>query len=366
MMAVPASLGDDACVSTVVNEMQQPGYDLRGARVSSPTSIKQVAARAGVSVGTVSHVLNHPDLVAETTRKKVLAAATELRYVRNEPARLLRAGRSSLIGLIVLDVSNPFFTDVARGAEEIADAAGLTVFIANSADDVARQHRYLDVLEEQRVRGVLITPVEDADSVAADLRHRRMAFVLLDRVAHGKAHCSVSVDDVYGGRLAATHLLSSGHRQIAFAGARIGVQQVVDRQAGAEHAVRNVAHASLTVLAEAELNVVGGVEAARQLLAISKRRRPTAVVCANDLVALGVMQHLVRSGMRIPDDVAVVGYDDIEFAASASTALTSVRQPRDQLGSRAMQLLLEETDSTATHRHQQLQFTPELVVRGSA
>jgi LacI family transcriptional regulator len=291
-------------------------------------------------------------------------AIDTLGYVRNDSARQLRAGRSRTIALVVLDVANPFFTDVARGAEAVAEASGAMVIVCNSGEDVARERRHLDQLEEQRVLGVLITPVDNGpDSRTERLIDRGVPVVLVDRGSGHPNRCSVAVDDVLGGRLAGTHLLDQGHRRVAFVGGPFATGQVADRHAGLAAALDG--HAAIEVVETANLTVAAGRQAAGELATLSADRRPTAMFCANDLVALGVLQELTRRGLRVPDDVAIVGYDDIEFAAAAATPLSSVRQPREQLGRTAADLLLEELADPG-HRHRHVLFQPELVVRRSS
>src|SRR2546422_8228477 len=175
--------------------------------MSSISSIREVARRAGVSLGTVSNVLNRPEIVAETTRQRVQLAIDEIGFVRNGSARQLRAGRSQHIGLVVLDVANPFFTEVARGSEDLANQAGYVVILCNSDDSVEKESHYLHVLEEQRTQGVLITPVQNDASYLQRFRHRVIAVVLLDRPRRINYLCSVAVDDVRGRELAAARLL---------------------------------------------------------------------------------------------------------------------------------------------------------------
>src|SRR6266540_1971107 len=200
-------------------------------------SIRDVAAEAGVSVGTVSNVLNRPELVAPATRARVEQAIAALGFVRNESARQLRAGRSRTLGLLVLDVSNPFFTDVARGVEDAAAAAGLAVILCNSDEKEERERSYLDLLEEHRVHGILITPVKGVSERLRQMQLRGTPVVLLDRWASTRNHCSVSVNDVYGGELAVTHLVERGHRRIAFVGGPFSIKQVHDRHDGARRAL---------------------------------------------------------------------------------------------------------------------------------
>ncbi|MFI6095860.1 LacI family DNA-binding transcriptional regulator [Lentzea sp. NPDC051213] len=326
--------------------------------------IREVAHHAGVSNATVSNVLNRPDVVAPATRQRVLASIAELGFVRNESARQLRAGRSRVIAYVVLDASNPFFTDVARGVESAAREAGFAVFLCNSASEGGREREYLELLHEQRVEGILITPVDAEVPGFAELLHRGTPVVLVDHSAQDGT-CSVAVDDVLGGELAVTHLIETGHTRIAMVGGPFTIQQVRDRHAGALRAMANAGlpEANLTVLETTDLQVAEGRSAGERLVGLPSVRRPTAAFCANDLLALGLLQSMTQQGLKVPEDLAVVGYDDIEFAAAAAVPLTSVRQPRDQLGRTAARLLLEESEPDHEHRH--VQFQPELVVRAS-
>src|SRR4051794_2207934 len=192
-------------------------------------SVRDVAAAAAVSVGTVSNVLNRPDKVAPATAERVLAAIEQLGFVRNDAARQLRAGRSRSIGLVVLDVRNPFFTDIARGAERRAAESDLAVLLGNSDDDPGREAAYLDLFEQQRVHGVLITPVEDVSLRLDRLHQHGIPAVLVDRRSDDDDFSSVSVDDDAGGYLAVRHLLDTGRRRIAFVGGPSAIRQVADR-----------------------------------------------------------------------------------------------------------------------------------------
>jgi LacI family transcriptional regulator len=333
--------------------------------VSTSVSIKDVAARAAVSVGTVSNALNQPDKVAPATLERVRAAIDELGFVRNETARQLRAGRSRMIGVVVLDVGNPFYTDFARGAERVADEAGLAVMLCSSDEQEEKEGRYLSLLEEQRVQGVLLSPVNAGDERISAMRKRGTPVVLVERTSRTRGQCSVSVNDRRGGQLAVEHLLARGHRRIAFVGGPSSLAQVRERKAGAERAVAEQSGASLLDVPTELPTTACGREAGTHLADAPTRTRPTAVFCANDLLALGVLQALTSRGIRVPQDVALVGYDDIDFAASAAVPLTSVRQPREELGRAAAQLLIEEASGGA-HRHRHVVFQPELVIRESS
>jgi LacI family transcriptional regulator len=327
------------------------------------TSIKKVAAAAGVSVGTVSNVLNRPERVATKTRARVRTAIDELGFVRNESARQLRAGQSNSLALVVLDMGNPFFTDVARGAE--AEANDQLVFVCNSHSDPARERRYLQMLEEQRVQGILITPVGDGPHDQLDrLVRRGTPVVLVDHPAQNGEQCSVAVDDNLGGKLAAEHLLALGHRQIVYLGGPFTMHQVRDRLQGAMQ-VMTAAGGNVVVLETPALTVAEGRAAGTRLAEQPANVRPTAVFCANDLLSLGVLQATTAHGLKVPAELAIIGFDDIGYAASAAIPLSSVRQPREQLGRAATQLLQEEIADPVGHRHRQVVFEPELVARES-
>ncbi|MEZ0166382.1 LacI family DNA-binding transcriptional regulator [Kineococcus sp. LSe6-4] len=349
------------------------------------TSIKEVAARAGVSIGTVSNVLNRPETVTEANRLRVQAAIEELGYVRNESARQLRMGRSRFLALVVLDIANPFFTDLARGAELTADSGGHTLLLCSSAEDVARERRHLEVLRQQRVAGIVLSPVDTSAERLSELRRLDVPLVLLDRSDPDGVTASVSVDDVEGGRLAVAHLLAAGHRRIAVVGGPRGLPQVDRRTAGARRAVREAGLPADT-LVEIDvpaMHLDNGRAVGATLESWGRPERPTAVFCLNDLLALGVLQEAGRRGLTVPGDLALVGYDDIEFAAAAAVPLTSVRQPTDLLGRSAVELLLQRAAAQAgTGRtvdagtvdlredppapERQVVHLPELVVRASS
>ncbi len=333
--------------------------------MTTTAGIKEVARHAGVSIGTVSNVLNRPDLVAAGTRQRVLHAIEVLGYVRNDSARQLRAGRSRQIAIVVLDVANPFFTDVVRGVEDYAEQSGVSLVVCNSGQDVDRERRHLDLLAEQRVRGILITPVNGSKgSRLEQLIERGMPVVLVDHGSGQINRCSVAVDDVLGGRLAGNHLVEQGHTRVAFIGGPMSTPQVADRHSGFASALGDAAE--LTAIATPNLTVAAGRTAAAAIAETPAAARPTAVFCANDLLALGVLQEMTRCGVRVPNDVSIVGYDDIEFAGAAAVPLSSIRQPREQLGRTAAQLLLEETEENPPHEHRHVTFQPSLVVRASS
>ncbi|WP_457100950.1 LacI family DNA-binding transcriptional regulator [Microbacterium sp. P5_E9] len=327
-------------------------------------SVKDVAAAASVSVGTVSNVLNTPSKVAPATVERVLLAIEELGFVRNDAARQLRAGRSRSIGLVVLDVGNPFFAEIVRGAENRAAEDGLSVLVGNSDETPEREGAYLDLFREQRVNGVLITPVTDDLGAVERLRDSGVPVVLVDREPDGGAFSSVAVDDVEGGHLAVAHLLEIGRRRIAYVSGPLGIRQVADRLEGARRAVAECPGATLEVIEMPALSVLRGRAAGEQIVARAPGDRPDAVFAANDLLAVGLLQglHLIAD-LRVPEDIALIGYDDIDFASATVVPLSSIRQPAALIGYRAVDILLAEVAGADHERN--VRFQPELVVRES-
>lgn len=327
-------------------------------------SVRDVAVAASVSVGTVSNVLNRPDKVAAETVARVLAAIEELGFVRNDAARQLRAGRSRSIGLVVLDAGNPFFADVARGAETRAQEDGLSVLLGNSDDDASREAGYLDLFREQRVNGVLITPASGTADKLARMQDAGTPVVLVDHEIPGSRFCSVSVDDVEGGYLAVRHLLEIGRRRIAFIGGPASIAQVANRLRGARRAVDEAPDASLEVIEMPALTVLNGRAAGEAL--VERAVRPDAIFAANDLLAVGLLQAFsMFNTLRVPEDIALIGYDDIDFASATVVPLSSIRQPAQLIGHTAVELLLRSISDPDGDYERNVRFRPELVVRQS-
>ena len=302
-------------------------------------TISDVADRAGVSVGTVSNVVNRPERVAEDTRRRVREAITKLGWVPNGSAATLRAGRATLVGLILPDIRNPFFTEVARGAEDMAAASGEAIVVCNTDWLLQSERRALDALTRQRVRGIIINPAGEDERYLEWLTDRGIALVLLDHRRSARHVPSVIVDDVLGGRLAGEHLLERGHRRIAFVNGPLSIPQCEDRRLGLVDALLDAEVDTERDLVEIDvesMDASSGVAAVEKIFA---RSSPTAIFCANDLLAIGVMRGLRMRNLRVPEDVAVIGYDDVELAAMTDPALTTVRQPAYELGATAYELL---------------------------
>lgn len=330
------------------------------------SSIGDVARLAGVSVGTVSNVLNRPDRVAAATRERVLDAIRRLAFVPNASARQLRAGTITTVGAIVLDIRNPFFTEVARGIEDRLAAADHTLMLASSDDDPEREARYLRLFEEHGVSGLMVVPTGDDLGPLLALAGRGVHTVLLDRPSPTDALSSVAVDDVAGGALAGEHLLDLGHRSVVMLNGPHAIRPCRDRLTGLRRAVERRGLDPDAVVREVALpSLDAGGAAAVFAGLLESDEPPTAVFCVNDLVAIGVQREIRRRRPDLIGSIAIVGYDDIEVAAELATPLTSVRQPAHDLGFRAAEILLARSGTGAPTAQHQV-FQPELVVRSSS
>jgi len=328
-------------------------------------TIREVANLAQVSLGTVSNVLNNPLVVAPATRKRVLDAIDSTRFVRNTAAHQLRAGKSRTIGVVLLDIANPFFTEIVRGAEHVLREQDYVLMLCSTDESAKREQRYFRVLEEHRVDGILVCPVDSDLESAVALVASGIPTVLLDRDGSSHGLCSAAVDDIRGAELAADHLFELGHQAIALVNGPATIRQCIDRKEGARRSVQRARcrSASLQEIVVGALTIDQGEGAVAALLA--GKPRPSAVMCANDLLAFGVLRGLAAAGVAVPEEMAVVGYDDVVFASMLSPSLSSVRQPKYELGVAAAELLLEEVTG-APHEHRAIRFEPELVVRASS
>lgn len=325
--------------------------------------IRDVAERAGVSISSVSNGLNRPEMVSAAVLQRVRRAADELGYVPLQAAQQLRAGRSGLLGMTVINIANPFFGEMVAGAEDAASASGLRVLVGNSDDSAAREREHLELFERVQVEGALVAPFGDETPWLERLIARRIPTVLIDRADESGRVPYVSFDDVAGGSLATTHLLELGRRRLAFVGARSSVRQVRDRLRGAQAAADAAGVRLEPIWAERTTSAIGR-ELGEALARRPAGERPDGLVASNDHLAIGLVYGLLAGGARVPDDIAVVGYDDIEFAAIAAVPLTSVRQPAREMGRRATQMLLEMIAGGTVAQMSEV-YAPELIVRAS-
>jgi LacI family transcriptional regulator len=332
-------------------------------------TIKDVAALAGVAAGTVSNVLNRPSYVNQETRQKVQDAIQQLGYSPRPHARQYRPGRVRNLGIAVANLDNPFFVDVALGAEEFARECDAGVVICNSGDDPVREDQNLDLLVQQRVQGLIISPVDENSSRIQQLRDRGVPMVFVDRVSNLPDCWSVIVNDSEGGRLAMNHLLDKGHESIALVGHPEFSPKVRARFTGAIEAftARKPDYSRPETIDVSSWTVDEGRRVAKEISQRPPAARPTAIISANDLMALGMLQVFDHLGIEVPRDIALVGYDDVVWAGISMIPLTTIRQPRHLLGRKAVEMIMELLDNP-THRAspRHVVLSPELIVRETA
>lgn len=332
-------------------------------------SVDDVASLAGVSMGTVSNVLNHPDKVAAATRERVERAMAMLGYVPNTAARSLKFGSTRSIGLIVSDLSNSLFVDIARGAESGAEHGGLTLLIANSDARIERESNYLAMFAQSRVTGVLMT-LNDAAHFAAVSRRAPtgIPLVLLNFSAPVSQYCSVDVDNALGGYVATKHLIETGRRKLAFVGGPSELQPVVDRGKGFHQAVGEHPDVVSEVITPEWINRSDGWSVGVHLAARIAAGEIDGIFAASDLLAAGIVQALSSSSdVRVPDDVAIVGYDNNQAAWDSPIPISTVAQPGDDVGRLGALLLQEEAaHGSGPHEHSAVVLPPRLISRQSS
>lgn len=320
--------------------------------------LAEVARLAGVSPGTVSNAFNKPGVVAADTLARVMTAVAELNYVPNGAARQLRVGTSRTVGLVLHDLTNPFFAALGEGAEEWAGLRGSSLLIATTNGSSDKQREYLALFEEQRVQGVLLQPNEFSRESLGKLRARGIPVVLLDPPPSDVHVPSVSGDDLAGGRLAARHLLDIGRRRLLVVTGPEGERAFDQRAQGAMEEIALVRGASVTV-AKGEATIVAGRAVGAGIDVVDF----DGVIAGNDVIALGVLQSFLERNIKVPSDIAVIGYDDIDVAGAAGVPLSTVRQSARDMGRRAIELLFEVIVVPECER--QVVFTPHLVARQS-
>jgi LacI family transcriptional regulator len=334
-------------------------------RAVRPTTISDVARAAGVSVGTVSNVLNNPSIVARTTRQQVEVALRATGFVRDARARSLSGSPGTTVGCVLLDLANPYFAEIARGIEDGLGERGCVAIICSSDVDAARLSRCLHTLLENRVRGVILNAVEEVPAELDGILETGVAVVLLDNPGLRSDVCSVTSDNVTGGRLVAEHLLDLGHRRIALLRHERQIPALDDRVNGAYEAASARGLEPAQVFRDVFFGPADETDGAGQAVdaALAGDDPCTAFVCYSDTAALNVMAELRDRGVAVPDQMSVMGYDDLPFARLLSPALSTVRQPTHSLGRAAAHLVLAEAEPG--HQHRQILFTAELIARES-
>lgn len=328
-------------------------------------TIKDIAREAGVSPQTVSRAINDKGEISPQTRDRILRIVNKVGYRPNRIARSLATRRTQNVGLIVTDVSNPFFAGIVRGIEDAVHVAGYSVFLCNTGEDIAREGNAIQSLETQRVDGIILCSSRLSDRELLALADRYQPLVLVNRqIDHSRTGC-VLVDDTSGAAEATHYLLHLGHRKIGLLAGPEVSHSGRKRVQGYEQALREKGIAPLTKWqVHCSPQVEGGQRAASDLLC----RVPelTALLAYNDLVAVGALRACAEQGIRVPHDCAIVGCDDVPLAALISPALTTIHIPTYDLGREAMNLLLEMMNADDNVQPKPIVISPHLIVRDSS
>jgi len=327
-------------------------------------TIREVAKQAGVAPITVSRVLNNSGYFSQEIKDRVQAAADDLHYVPNQLARSLRSNRTQTLALVLSDVTNPFWTTVARGVEDAASRQGFTVFLCNTDENEAKQAEYLSVLLRKRVDGILLVPARSTPEPVKMIQKQAIQVVVMDRRVPGADVDIVRCSSTQGAYDLVTHLLEQGHRHITMLSGPADVATAHERVAGCRQAFAAfpVPAATLSVL-EGEFTVESGYAMAQQ--AIAQTTRPTALFAANNFIAIGALKALRELGVRVPEDICVVGFDDLPVSLVVEPFLTVVAQPAYEMGRRATEVLLQRIANPAATPYQEVLLPTQLIIRQS-
>ncbi len=328
------------------------------------TTILQVAKRAGVSPTTVSHVINKTRFVSEALTMQVQAAMDELGYRPNALARSLRRGETRTLGLILPDSANPFFAEIGRAVEVEAFQAGYSLVLCNTEDDALKEQVYTDVLSKKQVDGIIFASTGEQIDAMQKLLNQNLPLVLIDRHLPGIQADEVLIDNRLGGALAAERLVQLGHKELACITGPSHLNPSAERVTGFLAALETHGIQPATVRMErGDFHPESGYQAGVRLLS-EPDKRPTAVFCCNDMMAIGLYRAAAELGLRIPDELSVIGFDDIELSCYLIPPLATITQPKSEIGHTAVTWLLERIkDHTLPPRRQV--FEPKLVVRKS-
>jgi LacI family transcriptional regulator len=335
------------------------------------STISDVAKRAGVSAMTVSRVVNGTGYTSSETRARVESAIEELGYVPNALARQLRSKRTKTIALVVSDISNPFFTTIARGVEDYAVGHGFSVMYCNTDESEVEEEQYLLMLIERQVDGVLLVPARSSGDSFRLLQTHRMPVVVLDRRIAASGVDSVRCDSEAGAYALTKHLVDLGHRRVAVLTGRRNVSTSVDRVAGCRRALEE---AGLDLPDElvhwggfnlGKLNQADGHRMTVEVLA-AEGERPTAIFCANNFIGFGAIRALREAGLHVPDDMSIVAFDDLPEEWISEPFLTVAAQPAYEIGQRGAKLLLDHVTGSHEPTGESVILPFELIIRRSS
>jgi LacI family transcriptional regulator/LacI family repressor for deo operon, udp, cdd, tsx, nupC, and nupG len=306
-----------------------------------PTTIKDIAKQAGVSHTTVSRALHNSPLISAETTQRILTIASDLKYNPSFAARSLKTNRSQAMGVIVSHIDDPFFSEILQGIDDVAQASGYSLFIAASQQDPSRENAIVHTMREHRVDGVILCSPRFTAEQSYQIHSYNIPIVAINNQATGDYQYSIYHDDVYGGRQACEHLINLGHRKIAYLGDASSGRTTKERLSGYLQAFNT---AGLGVNPKYIHQVPGnsagqGYAASEYFLGLPIR--PTAIICYNDMMAVGVLKGLHLAGLRVPEDISVTGFDNIMYSDFTIPPLTTIDQPKRFLGAEAGRMMLE-------------------------
>jgi LacI family transcriptional regulator len=329
-----------------------------------PPTIADVARAAGVSTATVSRVLNGNAEVNEALANRVRTAVSELAYRPSRIARSLRTRRTAIWAMIISDIRNPFFTDMVRGVEDVAYANGYSLVLCNAEEDPVKEADYLQLALAEHMAGVILTPTSAAKTDVTPLLERGVALVTVDRKLVGGQVDRVLIDNSGGAEMAVAHLVERGYRRIACISGRTEVSTGAERLDGYKAGLRAAGiRISRKLIGFGDFREAGGQAAMDELLALPER--PDAVFVANNLMTLGALESIAEAGLTVPDDLAVVGFDDVAWAALLRPSLTTIAQPTYEVGAETARMLLQRIGGYAGPARE-LMLTPALRERASS
>ena len=328
----------------------------------NPT-IKDVAKLAEVHPSTVSRVINDDSRISEKTKNKVLLIIKKLGYTPNAIARGLKIKRTYTLGILIPDITNPFFAEIARGVEDAANKNNFNVILCNTDDKLKKERTYLEILKGKRVDGLILGTAHLKDKSILELEMKKFPYILISRNIEGLDKNCIIVDDVEGGMMATEYLIKLGHRRIAHITGPLKTRSALNRLKGYKLALKkyNIEYMD-ELVEEGDFRIKGGYQAMKKFLKLLEP--PRAIFAANDLLALGAMQAIQKKNFHIPEDFSVVGFNDIELASFVYPALTTIRQPMLEMGELAVKMLLRIIEE-GEFNQRKIVLKPKLIIRES-
>ncbi|NLU53668.1 MAG: LacI family transcriptional regulator [Clostridiaceae bacterium] len=323
-------------------------------------TIKDIAKKTGVSYATVSRALNGRSGVKEDTRELILEVARKMGYQPNAIARGLVLKHTHTLALVIPDITNPFFPEIARGVEDAASLLGYSVFLCNTNWEANKEKLYLKTLQEKRVDGIILHPSHDVqDNHFLDFQ---VPVVLLNKIPNVVEYSSIEVDNVMGGFIATKHLIEAGYKKIAFIGGSENSPSNAERKEGYKLALRKYKlPIDESLILSGKFNSESGYHNLKKL--IYSGNTPDAVFGGNDVIALGVLHCAQEHGLRIPEDFGIIGFDDIPYASLPQIQLTTIEQPKYQMGRHAIELLMRAIKEEKADEVKRIILEPKLKAR---